>query len=112
MSESDNFDEVMKDMLRIAERLLSGSIGAVPVSQETDETEPDELIDGKEGFTYILNAPGYERDQLLVSVLDDELDVKGPDFAVRKHLPSDVDPETVKSKYVNGILSVTVKKIK
>jgi HSP20 family molecular chaperone IbpA len=111
LSESDNFDEVMKDMLRIAERLLSGSVSAVPVSQEAEETEPDELIEGKEGFTYILNAPGYEKDQLLVSVLEDELDVKGPDFAVRKRLPSRVDPETVKSKYVNGILSVTVRKI-
>ncbi|MDV3277549.1 MAG: Hsp20/alpha crystallin family protein [Nitrososphaerales archaeon] len=110
MSENDSFDAVINEMLRLAESLLGGAMNPMPAPQEIEETAPDELIERKDGFTYVLNAPGYEKDQLLVSVLEDEVDVKGPDFAVSKHLPNRVDPETVQSKYVNGILSVTVRK--
>jgi len=112
MSEYDGFDSMLDDMLRLAERLFSDSLQPVQTREVQKEAEPDELIEGADRFTYILNAPGYQQGQLLVSVLEDEIDVKGPDFALKKHLSGRVDPDTAKSRYVNGVLSVTVEKRK
>ena len=112
MSEYDGFDSMLEDMLRLAERLFSESLqpASNPARQVQEKAEPDELIESRDRFTYILNAPGYQQDQLLVSVLDDEIVVKAPDFAVKKHLAGRVDPGTAESKYRNGVLSVTVRK--
>lgn len=111
MSEFDGFNSILEDMLRLAEQLFNESAQLTPVpARQAQEVEPDELIEGRDRFTYILNAPGYEQDQLLVSVLEDEIDVKAPDFALKKHLSGRVDPGTAESKYRNGVLSVTVRK--
>lgn len=109
MSDNDELTSLVEAMLRLAESMAGGhSPGQAGAA--ASKSRPDELIDGKEKLTYILNAPGYEKDQLRVSVLPDSLEVKGPDFLVRRELPHSADPDTARSKYLNGVLSVTVAK--
>jgi HSP20 family molecular chaperone IbpA len=108
MSDNDDFTAIFEEMMRLAESLIGGQ-----TSVQTAEAAPqsrDELIEGKDRLTYILNAPGYQKDDLLVSVLDSEIEVKGPDFIARKRLPGRVDPDSAKSTYVNGVLSVTLER--
>ncbi len=112
MSDHEGFDRIFEDMIRFAEELFGGFVPgavAVPGTVQT-QAERDELIERGDSFNYILNAPGYEEGQLLVSVLDDEISVKTPDFVAKKSLPSRVDADSAVSKYRNGVLSVTVKK--
>lgn len=102
----------MRDLMRMAERILDQPQGAStsqPALQRQSE-EDDEVIDASESVTYILHAPGYTQDQLRISVQRDEIEVKTPDFMRRRRLTAQVDPDTVESKYLNGVLSVRVKK--
>lgn len=109
MSDRDEFESILDEMLRLAETIAGGA-GPRRTDAVTVQSRPDELIEGRERLTYILNAPGYEKDELRVSVLEDALEVKGPDFLVRKRLPGGVNPETAKSRYLNGVLSVTMER--
>lgn len=104
MSDDTGFEGVMAEMLRLAERLLGGQLGG------EQEQEREELIVGKDYITYVLDARGYSKEDILVSVLDDEIEVKGPDFIVKKRLPERVAPETAVSTFRNGVLSVRVKR--
>jgi HSP20 family molecular chaperone IbpA len=108
MSEDDNFSAIFEEMMRLAESLIGGQ-----TVRQTTRAAPqpqDEMIEGRDRLTYILNAPGYEKDDLRVSVQEDELEVKGPDFIVKKKFPGRVEPDTAKSSYVNGVLSVIVER--
>ncbi len=113
MSNFDNFDSIFREVIRLTESLFEAQDNAptqvsdaVPVEKE----ERDELIERGDSFNYILDAPGYEEGQLGVSVLDDRIEVKAPDFVAGKPFPTRVDPGSAVSKYRNGILSVTVRK--
>ncbi|MDV3244388.1 MAG: Hsp20/alpha crystallin family protein [Nitrososphaerales archaeon] len=112
MSEFDNFDRIFEEMIRIAERIFDASpVGFEATPHAVQREAPsDEIIERKDSMVYILNAPGYEEGQLLVSVLEDEVEVKAPDFMIKKPLPSRVNPASASCKYRNGVLSVTVKK--
>ncbi len=112
MSEFDSFDRMFNEMIRIAERIFDAEplgFEATPHAVQR-EAPSDEIIEREDSVVYILNAPGYEEGQLLVSVSDDEVEVKAPDFIVKKPLPSRVDPTSASSKYRNGVLSVEMKK--
>lgn len=112
MSDFDSFDRVFQDMIRLTERLFESqqSSWTEEAQTEQEQADRDELIERGDSFEYVLNAPGYREGQLLVSVEEREIEVKAPDFLVRKALPSEVDPDTAASEYRNGVLSVRVRK--
>jgi len=112
MSEFDDFDDVVNDLMRMAGRLLNGARGAEFMRQgpPVEETEQDEVIDGRDRVTYVLQAPGHEERDFKIDVIRDEVDVTAPDLEVRRRLPSLVDPNTAVTSYRNGVLSVSVKK--
>lgn len=105
-------DPFMDEMDRMVRQLLSDETAQEETEQEQrrEEEEPDEIIDGKKSITYILNAPGFEKDDFLVSLQDREIEVKTGEFMIKKKLPALVKPKTAVSSYRNGILSITVKK--
>lgn len=112
MSGFDDFDDIMDDLVRIAGRLLDGDPGAA-LSQHTlpkAQEERDEIIDGRDRVTYVLQAPGHDEGDFRVDVARDEVDVDAPDIEVRRRLPSPVDPKTAVTSYRNGVLSVSVRK--
>jgi HSP20 family molecular chaperone IbpA len=112
LSDPKSFDSIFEEMIKLTEQLFDGQVAWLTEVQPTDEdqAERDELIDRGTSFEYILEAPGYEEGQLSVSLREQRLQVKGPDFEVKKTLPSRVIPESLASRYNNGVLSVTVKK--
>ncbi len=112
MSDFDDMDEVVKDLMRMADRILSRQVAGrtSPAEQRGASGPVDEVIDGKSWVTYLLQAPGYALDHFRVSVTRDEIEAKTPDMVRRVRLPSSVDPDSVKSTYHNGVLSVRVKK--
>ena len=111
MSDSDDFDEILSEMMRMAGRLFDGSSGvALSQAAERSYEAADEVIDGRDSVTYILHLPGLSQDDFRVSVTTDEIEVKTDSFLKRNPLPTKVNPDTVESKYVNGVLSVRVKK--
>jgi HSP20 family molecular chaperone IbpA len=112
LSESDGFDRVFEDMIRLTQRLFETqpSDWGAEAQPEQEQVDRDELIERGDSFEYILEAPGYSEGQLLVTVQDDEIEVRGPDFVMSKALPSKVDPDSTDSKYTNGVLSVRVNK--
>ncbi len=75
-----------------------------------ERREPDEVILGSREVAYILQVPGYEQGDFLVSVDGDSLEIKTKDFVRRKELGAIVKPETVAVTYRNGILSVRMKR--
>ena len=112
MSESDDFDDVMDDLLELAERLFRQPRGmALSQAPATTEPEtPDEVIEGSHRVTYILHAPGYTEEQLRVDVSDTKIEVSAPDFTRTVPLRSRVEPQTATRQFRNGVLSVSVKK--
>lgn len=112
MNEFDDFDDVVNDLMRMAGRLLNGERGAGFMRQEPprEEMGQDEVIDGRDRVTYVLQAPGREEEDFKVNVARDEVDVTAPDLEVRRQLPSPVDPKTAVTSYRNGVLSVSVRK--
>lgn len=114
MSERDDFDAIFEEMMRLAESIVRGqpAMQATRQAAKASSQSVDELIEGKDRLTYILDAPGYEKDDFRVSILDSELEVKGPDFIARKKLPGRVDADSARSAYVNGVLSVTLRRKK
>lgn len=76
----------------------------------TEEVYTGELIEGAEGVTFVLIAPGYSRRELSVKAGADRLVIEASDFKIAKPLGCTVDPNTARSTYVNGVLSVRVDK--
>lgn len=112
MSESDDFDDMMDDLLELAERLLEQPRG-MALSQSPARVEPEdtgEVIEGRDRVTYILHVPGYAEEQLRVDVRDREIEVATPDFTKRVPLRSRVDPATATKRFTNGVLSVSVRR--
>lgn len=115
MSEPYELDKMLDELFRFAEKLFQEEIlpGSQSPSEEAVQTgapEPDEVIEGRDRVTYLLNAPGYSKEEFLVSVLDDQVEVKTKDFLRRRGLGSPVDPESAQTTYRNGVLSVTLKR--
>jgi HSP20 family molecular chaperone IbpA len=111
LSEPYEFDEIFQEFVRMAEQLFESTLAPRDYSADArPESEPDEVIAGNDRITYLLNAPGYNRDDFLVSVLDDSVEVKTKDFLRRRVFGTTVEPETAETTYRNGVLSVTVRK--
>ncbi len=110
LSEPFEFDEMFQEFVRLAEKLFEDALDPRSYSPSVrTEAEPDEVIAGEEWVTYLLNAPGYDREDFLVSVLDDSVEIKTKDFLRRRSLGTPVLPETAETTYRNGVLSVKVR---
>jgi len=112
LSDYEGFGWLFEEIVRLAEQVFDASPAESQFSPRAVQQEGprDELIERKDSVTYILNAPGYDEGQLLVSVLEDEVEVRSPGFVIKKPLPHKVDPTSASSKYRNGILSVEMMK--
>lgn len=115
MTESDDVDEVLRDLKRFAERREVEKIDDEPfreLAQLEDDYQfspDDELILGDDYVTYILFAEGRQLTDFSVSTGESELEVKTEDFTVKKELGFRVDPEDSTTTYSNGILSVRLR---
>jgi len=115
MSEFGDVDDLFEELFRFAERLLEQPLLPQPrvrgaPSQPVQTNEPDEVIVGRNVVAYLLQAPGYDSNDFLVSVYDDSIEVKTNDFIRRKMLGSKVYPESAVTTYRNGVLSIRMKR--
>ncbi len=82
-----------------------------------DEREP--LVDittGEDEVKVIAELPGVEKEDIKLdatpNALTIDVDTKSRKYYKEFELPADVDPDTAKSTYKNGVLEVTLKKMK
>jgi hypothetical protein len=118
MSDSDDIDEVLRDLHRFAERrskyipLDDGAFGDVPQIEADGESGPeDELILGDDYVTYLIFAVEHEVADFSISADEDSIVVKTDDFTVKRELGMRVDPEYASTTYANGVLSVKLKRV-
>jgi|UniRef100_A0A7J3Y0Z7 HSP20 family protein len=85
----------------------------------TEEREPlVDVIEGEEEITVVCELPGVDKDKINVEVGEDKktLIIKASDtnrkYYKEVELPSEVDPQSAKASYKNGILEVKLKKTK
>ena len=76
----------------------------------TDKGDEGEMIEGAETVTFVLLIPGYSGRDIRVKAEPDRLRVDAFDLAIVRPLGCTVDTTTVRSTYVNGVLSVRVDK--
>jgi len=112
LSESDDFDRIFEEMISMTERLLNGNMAGSSIIAKPERLQRDELMVGDDSLTYILEAPGYEKDELGVSVSSCDISVRGRDLETKKTFPVSVDPSSAKIGYNNGVLSVRVRRRK
>lgn len=101
-------DELVESAMDMMEHLGRPRVGRPNGTLPDDEGE---LIEGPERVTFVLQAPGYWEEDLHVSASEAGLEVKAPDFTVRRQLPPDADVSDLEKRYANGVLSVTIKKL-
>jgi len=88
-----------------------------PKSETKKEREPlTDIIETDEKIRVIVELPGVEKEQIKLSGTEDKLtiSVNVPDrnYFKEVELPAKVDTEKATSEYKNGVLDVTVPKIK
>ena len=99
-------------------------------SLHTQWIPPVDIIEGKDGFTIEFDLPGFEKDEIKVSVKEGELTVSGerkptvaegetyfrnferPEgkFSRSFRLPKHTDSENIRGSYHNGILTFEIPK--
>jgi HSP20 family protein len=86
-----------------------------PVVEEVREPIVD-IFDEKEHISIIVELPGVSKDKIKIEVNGDILNLntsdKGRQYAKEILLPHKVNPETMKTAYKNGILEITLDKLK
>jgi HSP20 family protein len=88
-----------------------------PALEPTDSREPlADVINESEQVRVVVELPGVEKSDIKTTITEDSLIIK-VDAAVRKyykelHLPSNVDPDSSKASYNNGVLEIVLKKLK
>jgi len=112
LSESDDFERIFEEMISMTERLLNGKMAESGIIAMPERVQRDELLVGDDSLTYILEAPGYEKDELAVSVSPHDISVRRRDLETEKMFPVSVDPSSAKIGYNNGVLSVRVRRRK
>lgn len=108
----DSLEQTLEELVRRAERLLDRPYEKewFAVAQEEVWEGRCELVERNEYVTVVLEAPGYGPSDLRASVFEDEIKVETPDFSLRRSLPCRVDPESLRTDYRNGVLSVRIAK--
>ena len=86
-----------------------------PVVEEVREPMVD-IFDEKEHILVIVELPGVTKDKIKIEVNGDILNLstadKGRQYAKEILLPHKVNSDTVKTSYKNGILEITLEKLK
>jgi len=83
----------------------------------TDEREPlTDVIDEGARIAVTIEMPGVARDDIDLHMTESELEISVDTDRRKYHkvvkLPARVDPDTTKATYTNGVLDVTVAKLK
>ncbi|MDP3995905.1 MAG: archaeal heat shock protein Hsp20 [bacterium] len=82
----------------------------------SEEREPIvDIFDEKEEVRIIVEVPGVTQESIKTEIKGDvlTLEAKDPDRKYYKEivLPKEIDPDTLTSKYKNGVLEIRVKKL-
>lgn len=90
--------------------------GKVP-SVVADEREPlTDVIEDARQVAITMELPGVEKKDINVHMTADELEISVDNerrkYHKRVRLPAKVDPKTTKATYTNGVLDVTVQRVK
>lgn len=85
----------------------------------TEEREPlVDVLDGPEEVTVVAELPGVEKDKIKIEVSEDKkrLIIRASDtnrkYYKEVDLPAEVEPDSARANYKNGVLEVKLKKIK
>lgn len=94
-----------------------GNAAAPMAPSEEPAREPlTDIIEDKTNVRVIVELPGVDRDDIRLNVEDGELDIEvdKPDrkFSKRLELPCAVDPDSAKANYKNGVLEISLTKVK
>jgi HSP20 family molecular chaperone IbpA len=107
----DDFQRALDGLVDDAFMLLEGRTVHAVNDQSTGVPTPNsELIESSDHFTLIVHAPGYRNGELKASLVEDDLVVSAPDFGVHSTLHAPVESQSLVSTYVNGVLSVRLRK--
>jgi HSP20 family protein len=88
-----------------------------PALEPADSREPlADVINESEQVRVVVELPGVEKSDIKTTITEDSL-IINVDAAARKyhkelHLPSNVDPDSSKASYTNGVLEIALKKLK
>jgi HSP20 family protein len=98
-----------------------------PVIQEFGNVEPTQqkisvkdtreplvdVIEREAEIDILAELPGVEKEQIKVDASENTLTIEVPnEFYKEVELPCNVDEKSVKAKYKNGVLTITLKKTK
>ena len=106
-TEKERFESEMEDLIQRAEKLIDGPYQA---GWNPAKNERCEIIERMDCVIAVLDVPGRDADEILVSVVDGEVRIEGQDLQVRMQLPCRVDSAGLDSEYRNGVLSVRMMK--
>ena len=88
-----------------------GKIGDTLLWTDNHEGDvPADVIDGDESISVTIEIPTARKDDILIEVSDDRIEIQDNMYTRRIKLPSEVEPETARATYKNGILDVEMKK--
>jgi HSP20 family protein len=82
----------------------------------TEEIEPlVDIVDGKDSVTVYAELPGVEKRDIGLSTTESTLTISVPNdkrrYFKEVDLPSNVNPDTAKATYKNGVLEVCLEKV-
>jgi HSP20 family protein len=118
MSVGPDGKPVIREFGNVRPSKRTGAFGMpVPRLEPTEAREPlVDVIDEKDNVKVVAELPGVNKSDIQIDSTGDSVTIN-VDTPNRKYhkvidLPSDVDPETAKASYNNGVLEVTLAKIK
>jgi len=71
---------------------------------------PADIIEDKGYISVTIEIPTANKEDILIEVSDDKIEIQDNMYSRRIKLPSKVKPETTKATYKNGVLDVEIKK--
>ncbi len=128
------FVDPFEELRRMQERFnrLLEEFGRFPEAREYRISMPVDIIDEGEQLRVIVDIPGFNREDLEIYFENGDLVIKGErkeefeekkgDYLRRERrmgtfyrkvsLPSDIDRDAVKARYNNGVLEITIPRLK
>lgn len=118
MSVGPDGKPVIREFGNVRPSKRTGAFGMpVPRLEPTEAREPlVDVIDEKDNVKVVAELPGVNKSDIQIDSTGNSvtINVETPNRKYHKviDLPSDVDPETAKASYNNGVLEVTLAKTK